>query len=91
MDGDPRIDPPGWWEWPLAFTPHVESRMEERQFSEVELRTMLADATRVVSARRPGRFLVTTRHRGTAWAVVLAPDGNEQLLFVVTAFPRGEP
>jgi hypothetical protein len=89
MDRDPRIDPPEWWEWPLAFTPHVESRMEERQFSEVELRAMLADATRIDFARRPGRFLVATLHSGKAWAVVLEPDEDERLLYVVTAFPQG--
>ena len=91
MDCDPWSDPPAWWEWPLAFTPHIESRMEERQFSEVELRTMLTDATRVVSARHPGRFLVTTRHGGAPWVVVLEPDADERLLFVVTAFSHGNP
>jgi len=91
MDCDPRQDPPEWWEWPLAFTAHVESRMEERQFSEVELRTMLTDATRIVSARRPGRFLVTSRQGGKPWVVVLEPDEDEQLLFVVTAFAPSKP
>ena len=35
---------PSWWEWELGFTAHVEARMEERGFSEIELRTMLDDA-----------------------------------------------
>lgn len=65
--------------------------MEEREFSEVELRTMLADAGRVVSARRPGRFLVSTRYGGKPWAVVLEPDKDERLLFIVTAFPKDKP
>jgi len=76
MDCDPRSDPPAWWEWPLSFTPHVESRMEERQFAEVELRTMLMDATRVVSARRPGRFLVTTRQGREPGSSCLNPTGT---------------
>jgi hypothetical protein len=39
--------------------------MEERQFSEVELRAMLADATRIDFARRPGRWsLSRTRTSG---------------------------
>lgn len=88
MDTDPRHDPPEWWEWPLAFTAHVESRMEERGFSELELRTMIAEATRVVSARHPGRFVVTTRHVGEPWSVVLEPERDDRLLFVVTAFRR---
>jgi hypothetical protein len=50
---------------------------------------MLADATRVVSSRHPGRFLATTRHRGKPWGVVLEPDVDDQLLFVVTAFSQG--
>lgn len=89
MDRDPRTDPPEWWEWPLAFTPHLEARMEEREFSEVELRTMLLNASRVASARRPGRFVAAMRHRGVPWSVVLEPDESERLLYVVTAFPRG--
>jgi hypothetical protein len=62
--------------------------MEEREFSEVEPRTMLADASRVVSARHPDRFLAMTRHRGNPWVVVLEPDLDDQLLFVVTAFSQ---
>ncbi len=38
-----------WWEWELGFTPHIEARMEERDFSEVELRTMLDSTTDLVS------------------------------------------
>jgi hypothetical protein len=53
MPRNPQIDPPDWWEWNLAFTPHVESRMDEREFSELDLRAMIADATDLVSSRRP--------------------------------------
>jgi hypothetical protein len=91
VDFDPRKKLPEWWEWPLAFTAHVEARMEERQFSEVELRTMLTDATRIAPARRPGRFVATTRRGAQPWVVVLEPDEDEQLLFVVTAYPRVSP
>lgn len=87
MAPDPRSYPADWWDWELAFTPHVESRMEEREFSEIELRTMVSDATDIAPARRPGRFLARTRHRGTPWIVVLEPDLDDQLLFVVTAYP----
>jgi hypothetical protein len=65
--------------------------MEERHFSEVELRTMLTEATRVTGARRPGRFVATSRHHGRPWTIVLEPDQHARLLFVVTAFPRTEP
>jgi hypothetical protein len=90
MDADPRIDTPEWWEWPLAFTPHIESRMEERSFSEVDLRTMLTKVSRVTAARRPGRFIAFTRHGRQPWVIVLEPDWDERLLFVVTAFRRDQ-
>ncbi len=90
MDRDPRTDPPEWWDWPLALTPHLEARMEERGLSETELRTMLADATRVVSARRPGRFLASARHGRASWIVILEPDEDERLLYVVTAYAKDE-
>jgi hypothetical protein len=90
MDADPRIDAPEWWEWPLTFTPHVESRMEERGFSEVELRTMIAKVSRVTAARHPGRFVAMTQHAGEPWAVVLEPEWDDQLLFVVTGFRRDQ-
>ena len=61
MPRNPQIDPPDWWERNLAFTPHVESRMDEREFSELDLRTMIADATDLVSSRRPDRYLASTR------------------------------
>ena len=38
---------PSWWEWELGFTSHVEVRMEERGFSEVELRVMLDGASKL--------------------------------------------
>jgi hypothetical protein len=91
MPRNPRDDPPEWWDWDLAFTHHVESRMEERGFSEVELRTMLAETTELVPARQLGRFLAQASHGGRPWTVVLEPDPDDQVLFVVTAFPLDEP
>lgn len=88
MARDPRSDPPEWWDWDLAFAPHVESRMEERTFSEVDLRAMLTDATDIGPARRSGRYLVSTRLHGRPWMVILEPDVEEKLLFVVTAYHR---
>jgi len=88
MARDPNTDPPDWWDWDLAFIPHVESRMEERRFSEVDLRAMLADAVEISPAKRPGRYLVSTRFRGQAWTVVLEPDPDDPLVFVVTAYPN---
>ena len=35
---------PDWWEWELELTPHLEKRMEDREFTEVDLRAMLERA-----------------------------------------------
>lgn len=29
---------PDWWEWEIDLTPHLLKRMEDRDFSEVDLR-----------------------------------------------------
>lgn len=88
MGDNPRIDPPEWWDWDLAFTRHLESRMEEREFSEVELRTMITDATDLIPGRNPARYLASTNWHGNTWVVILEPDPDEKLLWVVTAYPR---
>ncbi|HET9982024.1 MAG TPA: hypothetical protein VFQ38_00485 [Longimicrobiales bacterium] len=41
---------------------------------------MLEDATGVLPARRPGRFLVHTRRLDQPWIVVVEPDSDEKLL-----------
>jgi hypothetical protein len=82
------MDYPEWWEWELAYTGHLEARADERSFSDVELRTMLENATGLRPARRPGRFIVRTRHGGNPWSVVVEPDFDDKLVFVVTAYPR---
>ncbi len=38
--------------------------------------------------RRAGRYIVNTRFAGKPWIVVVEPDEEELLLFVVTAYPR---
>jgi hypothetical protein len=79
---------PEWWEWELGFDSHIEDRMEERELSEVELRTMLADATGVAPARRQGRWIVETHFRGQRWVVVLEPDAADHITYVITVFRR---
>jgi hypothetical protein len=81
-----RIPFPAWWEWELELTPHLEKRMEDRDFTEVDLRLMLEHA----SSHRPGasedRFVIETRLRGRPWEVVVEPDEVEHLLVIVTAY-----
>ena len=78
---------PSWWDWDLGFTGHVEARMEERGFSEIELRFMLDRATNIRPARRPGRWQITTRRSGQPWVVVVEPDTENRTLMIVTAYP----
>ena len=54
---------PEWWEWELEITPHVERRMEQRDFTEIELREMLGRAQRYRPDESEGRFVIETRHR----------------------------
>jgi hypothetical protein len=61
--------------------------MVDRQFNEVDLRTMLADATDYEPAPN-GRFVLQTRHGGRDWEVVVEPDFTDRVLLVITAYPR---
>ena len=84
---------PSWWEWELGFTAHVEARMEERGFSEIELRTMLDDASKLVPARRSGRWIIHTRHERHPWLVVVEPDLDDKILrscFKIIVSPETE-
>jgi hypothetical protein len=64
--------------------------MDEREFSEVELRGMISEIRDLAPARRPGRFVGLTRFRDEPWVVILEPDSDEEVVFVVTAYPRGK-
>lgn len=77
---------PDWWEWELELTPHVEKRMEDRGFTEVDLRHMLEHTAGFRPDVVDGRFVVETRFRGRRWEVVVEPDEVEHLLVVVTAY-----
>ena len=62
--------------------------MEDREFTEVELRRMLEVASGYRDdALTDGRFIVETQHRGAPWEVVLEPDPDDHLLVVITAYP----
>jgi hypothetical protein len=39
------MERPTWWEWELELTPHLQKRMEDRDFTEVDLRVMLGGAS----------------------------------------------
>jgi hypothetical protein len=77
---------PAWWEWELELTPHFEKRMEDRDFTEIDLRLMLEHASSHRPGASEGRFIIRTRSRGRPWEVVVEPDEVEHLLVVVTAY-----
>lgn len=78
---------PDWWTWDLEFTPHAENRMEERGITEVELRELLERAVGLRDDVVEGRFVATGRCRSRTWEVIVEPDGTDEVVVVVTAYP----
>jgi len=84
---DAPLEWPNWWNWEVEFTSHLIKRMLDRQFNEVDLRTMLADASGY--AQMPdGRSIVFTQREGHPWEVVVEPDATDRVLLVITAYPK---
>lgn len=77
---------PEWWNWELELTPHLLKRMDDRRFTEIDLRRMLERATGYREDVVEGRWVIETRHRGKAWEVIVEPDSDRRLLVVVTAY-----
>lgn len=83
---------PQWWEWELERASHLLKRMEQRAFTEVELRQMLEDAIGYREDVVEDRWVIETRrHRGRRWEVIVEPDPVEELLVVITAYPVENP
>ena len=61
--------------------------MEDRGFTEVDLRRMLEHASGYGPDIMVERFVIEARHAGQPWAVIVEPDEQRQLLVVVTAYP----
>ena len=78
---------PDCWDWELELTPHLEKRMEDREFTEVDLRAMLEQAEGHQPDVVEGRWVIETRHRRRRWQIIVEPDPVERLLVVVTAYP----
>jgi hypothetical protein len=83
----PPVTWPAWWEWEIELTPHLEKRMEDRDFTEVDLRAMLHRARGFKDDVVGGRFVIETDHKRAAWEVIVEPDEMDHLLVVVTAYP----
>jgi hypothetical protein len=78
---------PEWWTWALELTPHWERRMEDRDFTEVDLRQMLETARGYRPDVVEGRWIIETNHRRRLWEVIVEPDELDDLLVVITAYP----
>lgn len=48
---------------------------------------MMEIATGWRRARRPGRYIIETKHKGKRWEVVLNTDPATETLEVITAYP----
>lgn len=78
---------PVWWDWRWSSTLTFTVAWRDRDFTEVDLRSMLQSATRVRRDVEPGRWIINTRLQGQRWEASLEPDVAEQRLIVITAYP----
>jgi len=86
-----KTDWPTWWYWELEFSPHLLKRMVDRNFSEVDLRSMMSSAIRLREGDEPGRWLVESSVGARSWRVIVEPDTADELLVVITAYPVDRP
>jgi hypothetical protein len=78
---------PDWRSWELELSPHLLKRMADRQFTETDLRRMLADARGWRPNCEPGRWVAETSHDRRPWEVIVEPIPEDSVLLVVTAYP----
>ena len=78
---------PEWWDWELELTPHLEMRMEDRDFTEIDLRQMFERADGYRPDVVEGRWVIKTRRRRANWEIIVEPDFEEELLVMITAYP----
>lgn len=78
---------PEWWSWEIELSPHVFKRMVDRSFNETDLRTMMEQASGYHEDIENGRWVVSTRHSGCPWEVIVEPLMEENILLVVTGYP----
>jgi hypothetical protein len=85
----PKEDGPDWWRFDLELSLHVEERMIDRSFSEVDLRLMMENPNGLWFGGSVGRLAGGSSKRfiwGEAWGVVVEPDELEQVIIVITAY-----
>ena len=55
----------------MELSPHLLKRMDDRRFTEIDLRRMLERAARYREDVVDGRWAIETKHRGKAWEVIV--------------------
>ncbi|MBI1895145.1 MAG: hypothetical protein HYS04_01220 [Acidobacteria bacterium] len=60
--------------------------MDDRGFTELDLRGMLEAATGYRKDVAPGRWVIETRRKRQQWEVVVEPDESLRVLVVITAY-----
>jgi hypothetical protein len=70
----------------LELSPHLVKRMENRRFTEVDLRRMLERASRYCADVVEDRWVIEVKHRRKTLEVIVEPDVERRLLVVVTAY-----
>ena len=78
---------PDWGKWDLELSPHLLKRMEDRRFTELDLRAMLERSRAMDPDLVEGRWVIRTRHRRKTWEVIVEPDRDAKILVVITAYP----
>lgn len=78
---------PAWWDWDIELTPHLLKRMEDRDFNELELRTMLEYATGLREDIVAGRWVISARRGRRRWEIIVEPDEADLVVVVITAYP----
>lgn len=71
----------------MELSPHLLKRMEDRRFTETDLRRMLQRAYGHREDVVGGRWVIETKHRDKAWEAIVEPDLERHVLVVVTAYP----
>ena len=63
--------------------------MQDRRFTEVDLRRMLEHATGRRRDCVAGRWIIQTRRNRQDWEVIVEPLVSEKILLVITAYAVG--
>ena len=61
--------------------------MDDRAFTELDLRGMLEAATGYHKDIVPGRWVIEAKRGRTPWEIIVEPDDSLKLLVVITAYP----